>query len=78
VNVTLFKRGSTNIRIYLINRVDHETGVGVQVSSLHSLYIPTSFMWEIQHDIQALAREHQAGAQAAVQKAAQPDMDKLQ
>jgi hypothetical protein len=78
VNATLFKRGNTNTRIYLIDRVDHEAGLGVQVSSLHVLYVPTSSMWEIQHDIHALADQHQAASQATARDAAQADTNKLQ
>jgi hypothetical protein len=78
LNVTLFKRGNTSTRIYLIDRVDNETGLGMQVSSLHVLYVPTSSMWEVQHDIQGLADQHQAVSQAATQHAAQVDINKLQ
>jgi hypothetical protein len=78
IEAILFKRGSTNTRIYLINRTDHEAGVGVKVLSLHVLYIPTSFMWEIQQDMHQLASAHQAAAVAAAQQSAKPDIDKLQ
>jgi hypothetical protein len=78
VNVTLFRRGKTNTRIYLIDRVDHETGTGVEISSLHVLYVPTSSMWEIQHDVQALADQHRAASQASAQHAAQSDINKIQ
>jgi hypothetical protein len=77
VDATLFKRGSTNTRIYVIDLKDVE-GIGVQVSSLRLLYIPTSFMWEIQKDIMTLVEERQSAATSAARKAAQPDMEKLQ
>lgn len=86
LSATLFKRGNTNTRVYLLAGIDQETD---EVCALYVVYVPTSFMWEIQHDIQILRNAHReeaavAAQQAAnaawvaAQKAAKPDLLKLQ
>lgn len=82
LNIRLFRRGETNTRIYLLQRIDHDSDLGSTITTDHLLYVPTHYMWTIQHDIQELVDQYrtkyQAEAQEAAQQAIQPNLEKVQ
>jgi hypothetical protein len=77
LNARIFKRGTTNTRVVLLKRIDHE-GIGVNVSSVYLLYVPNVDYLKIRGDIEKVKRDREAEAVAEQQKREQPDLQKIQ
>lgn len=77
LNVRLFQRGDTNTRIFLLKRTDHQ-GIGMNVSSVYLLYVPSLYYESVRQDISKLKNEKAAQQLAEQQKREQPDLQKIQ
>ena len=60
VNIALFRGGNSNTRIYLIQNLDDHGNPDTEYFGLFAIYVPTYYLWAIQHDIQGLI-DHQKG-----------------
>ena len=77
INVRLFKRGSTNTRVFLLKRTDHG-GIGMNVSSAYLLYVPNVDYLRIREDMRTVKRDREAQTVAEQKKREQPDLQKIQ
>lgn len=77
LQATIYKRGQTNTRVFLIKEVEHMS-IGMKSTSVYLLYVPNAYYEAIRAEIARNESSAAAESQANEIRTQQPDLQKVQ